>query len=225
MPTFNVMLAGCVALLGNGRRNDKIYVARFTHPHDGDKSKNDYSYGVYIDSQATGGRNYSGWVIYTNACGNYSGYSGMEHKAAEDLIKKYKRAKKISIRELVIPWKDFEPTIQHYSIEPNKLSLLSKNKAISDILSEARGHLLELFVGYLVSRNLKSFKIDVNVDRGKEEKDIVLSNDNEVKIIECKLNPQNHDLAEVIEKIEKRLARYTQKTKTCELWLWENLSP
>jgi hypothetical protein len=224
VPTFNVMLAGCVALLGDGRQNDKIYVARFTHPLGGDKSKNHYSYGIYIDSQATGGRNYSGWVIYTNACGDFSGYSGMEHDAAEDLIKKYKRAKKISIRDLVIPWKDFEPIIRPYLNTSKEVSLLSKNEAISNVLSEARGHLLELFVGYLVSRNLKNFNIHVNVDRGKEEKDIVLINEDEVKIVECKLNPQNHDLDEVIEKIEKRLAQYKQKTKTCELWFWENLS-
>ncbi len=223
IPTFNIMLAGSIALLDSDSEVKKIVVAKFTHPHTGNTVKNDYSYGIYIDSQATG-RNYCGWVVYLNACGDYSGFSGSEFKSAETLIKKYKKANKIELRELTIPIEEFEKVMAPNIKSAKELRNLSANQQVQDVLSRARGHLFELFIYWVHTTKQNDYKVHLNVDKGKSEKDIVLTKDDEVKIIECKLNPKNQNLKEVKDKLDKKLEDYSGRQVSYELWFWENVS-
>lgn len=228
IPSFNTMLAGTVAL-HNPKESEfsKVIVAKFTHPHAGYKAKNDYSYGILVDTKSAAGHYSSGWVIYQNACGDYSGFYGSEHKSSEKLIAKYLRSGKIELRELSIPLKKFTEFTDEYVLDQEQLSILEENKLVEDIIQKSRSNLFELFTYYLCTK-FYGDKYRVHFGTGKKtaegEKDIVVENDQEVIVIECKLNPQNYDMNKVVEKLEKKVASYSQPMKSGQLWCWEELS-
>lgn len=57
-----------------------------------------------------------------------------------------------------------------------------------------------------------------------KEKDVILTKNNEVILIECKLNPQNHDIKRVLSGMEEKINKYPYLKKSCQLWFWEKLS-
>ncbi|AEW01661.1 hypothetical protein A4D02_06560 [Niastella koreensis] len=225
IPSFNTMLAGTVSLHNEEVSNfKKIVIVKFIHPSSNDNNKNNYSYGILIDTQSAAGHYNSGWVIYQNACGDYSGFSGSEYKATEALIAKYKRARKIEIRVLVISLKNFQEFTDRYTKKQEQVSILDQNKLIPLIIQASRSYCFELFTYSLhVIFYKKRFSV-ISINTGKKseggEKDIILENDNEIKLIECKLNPNNQNWEEVIEKVRRKLADYPQKDKSYELWFW-----
>jgi hypothetical protein len=226
--SFNTMLAGTVALHNPSESEfKKTVVAKFTHPHNKERNENDYSYGILVDTKSAAGHYSSGWVIYLNACGDYSGFSGSEHEAAEKLIQQYKEQDKIELRELTVSLKEFTNFTDTYSKSSEEQRITDQNKLIPQIIQQAKGYAFELFVFYINSDFFgEHFKVSFNVDQNNilGEKDIVLSNENEVIIIECKLNLKNQNVHELIGKLEKKLEQYPQKTKSGELWFWENTS-
>lgn len=233
IPSFNTMLAGTVALYKPKESEfSKIIAVKFTHPHLNNDKNNDYSYGILIDTKSSAGHYSSGWVIYQNACGDYSGFSGSEYKATEELIAKYQNEEKVELRELKIPLKEFQDYTNKYILNHKQLSILEQNKLIPDIIQKSRAHLFELFTYYLCSkyygakREDKKMKIDLNSDRNTNEgeKDVVVYNDDEVILIECKLNPQSYKMEDLIKKMEIKLKKYSQKQKSCQFWFWDDLS-
>jgi hypothetical protein len=226
IPSFNTMLAGTVALHNKDSEFKKIIIARFVHPHPKETWKHDYSYGILIDAQSAAGHYYSGWVIYQNACGDYSGFSGSEHQATEKLIKEYKKAGKIILRELTIPLQKFEDFTSRRTLKREAISILDQNKLIPKIIQEARAYCFELFAFYVYSTSTfyKTHfpEISLNTDKtsGKGEKDVLLKNHDEVILVECKLNADNQNINELIDKLNARLSQYQQKEKFFHLWFW-----
>jgi len=231
IPSFNTMLAGTVAL-HNSKESpfSEIIAVKFTHPHK-NKKKNDYSYGVLIDTKSAAGHYSSGWVIYQNVCGDYSGFSGSEHQSSEKLIEKYEKEGKIKLRKLTISLKDFEKVTSQYTKTHEQLSILEKNKLIPDIIQKSKAHLFELFTYYVCSKSsfYTDFEIKLSVDKNdkgnkKGEKDVVLINDDEIILIECKLNPQSYNMEELIKKQEEKINTFPQLKKSYQFWFWERLS-
>jgi hypothetical protein len=224
-PSFNTMLAGTVALHRNRDREfDKVMVAKFTHPHPGEPRKNDYSYGILIDSMSAAGHYHSGWVIYQNTCGDYSGFSGSEHKATERLIKKYLKVDKIILRELTISLQKFKDFTRKNTLERKQTVAREDNPVVSQIIQEARSLCFEFLAYYISSVFYKDRfnKISMNKDKtsGTGELDVLLENDDEVLLIECKLNGDNQNIPELIKKLNKRVSRFPQKSKSFRLWFW-----
>ena len=227
--SFNTMLAGTVAL-HNPKVSGlpKVMVAKFIHPRSKDKNKNDYSYGILIDTKSAAGHYSSGWVIYQNVCGDYSGFSGSEHKSSEKLISKYAKQDKIELRELTITLKKFTEFTNEYVKDKKEISILEENKLVVDIIQKSRSNLFELFVYQLcVQFYGDHYHVRHSIDKKttEGEKDIVIANDREVILIECKLNPQSCNFTDVLQKLEKKVATFPQKIKSCQLWFWEDLSP
>lgn len=231
IPSFNTMLAGTVTLHKPKESEfSQIIVVKFTHPHK-NKKKNDYSYGVLIDTKSAAGHYYSGWVIYQDACGDYSGFSGSEHQSSEKLIAEYQKTAKIELRELTIPLKEFEAFTNQYTKTHEQLSILEQNKLIPDIIQKSKAHLFELFTYYVCSKSsfYTDFEIKLSVDKNdkgnnKGEKDVVLINDDEIILIECKLNPQSYNMEELIKKQEENIITFPQLKKSYQFWFWEKLS-
>lgn len=226
--SFSTALAGTVTLHSKESEFDKVLVAKFKHPRVGAEHGSDYSYGVLMDSQASAGHADSGWVIYLNVCGDYSGFSKREHSTAENLIRKYCAAEKIELRELNIPLKKFQAFVSKYVSSEREISILKQNKLIPDIIQKSRAYVFELFVYYLhVTSHGNRFKVQLNIDQKsiEGEKDIVLENDNEVILIECKLNVNTiNDLSQLAEKMRHKESIYKDKIVTSELWLWKTPS-
>lgn len=229
IPSFNTMLAGTITLhKPKNSEFSKIIAVKFIHPHSDDKEKRDYSYGILIDTMSAAGHYSSGWIIYQNACCDYSGFSGSEHKTTEKLLAHYEKKGKIELRQLTIPLKEFQAYTDQHVLDHKQLSILEQNKLIPDIIQKSRAHLFELFTYYLCTKYYENeFKIEFNSDKNSEdgEKDVVLTNSQEVILIECKLNPQSYNMAEIVQKIKKKLQKYKQQRKSCQFWFWYQLSP
>ncbi len=225
--TFNLMLAGSIELQKHGRdkEHEKVLVVKFIHPHEDNAEKRDYSYGIYVDSYATAGRNYTGWFIHSNACGDYSGFSGGEHDAAETLLKRYKKEKRVDVHELVIPLNEFTKFIAKNGRRTSQSFISERSKILEDKLAKARANLLELFVHHLCVKNLaNNYKVSWSVDKQKGEIDIRITAEGYIKIIECKVNPQNVNLQNALEKIKTKLSHYSAKDKKIEFWFWKKPS-
>lgn len=228
--SFNTMLAGTVAL-NNPKKGgfSKTIIARFTHPLIDDKQKKDYSYAILIDTASAAGHHSNGWVIYQNVCGDYSGFSGSEFRITEKLIAKYIKQNKIELRELTIPLSEFIDFTNQQVLEPKELSILEQNKLIPDILQKSRATLLELFTYYLCNIYYNS-DYKILFSDGKKtsngEKDVVLLNDknDEVILIECKLNPNSYEIPDLVAKMESKSKDYPQSKKSFQFWFWEELS-
>lgn len=237
IPAFNTMLAGTVALHKPKESEfPKVIVTKFIHPHSSKDEKNkkhDYSYGILVDTMSSAGHFSSGWIIYQNACGDYSGFSGAEFKTTEQLISKFSKEDKIELRELSIPLKKFVEFTNQFNKGNKTLSILESNELIPKIIQKAKSDLFEYFTYYVFSNAVeyKDFEVKLNVDRNLKEgdlnngeKDIVIESKNEVIIIECKLNPQNHNIKKVINDTWKKANKYEQRQKSCQLWCWFDLS-
>lgn len=228
--SFNTMLAGSVALhVPKTSEFPKIIIAKFTHPRIDSQQQNDYSYGILVDTQSASNHYSSGWVIYQNVCGDYSGFSGSEFRITEKLIAKYIRQNKIELRELTIPLLEFIDFTNQQVLEPNQISILEQYKLIPDILQKSKATLFELFTYYLCNRYYNS-DYKVLFSEGKKtssgEKDIVILNDknDEVILIECKLNPNSYNMSDLVTKMEAKSKDYPKTKKSFQFWFWEELS-
>lgn len=228
--SFNTMLAGSVALHEPTKSEfSKIIIAKFTHPRIDDQQQNDYSYGILVDTKSASNHYSSGWVIYQNVCGDYSGFSGSEFRITEKLITKYRKQNKIELRELTIPLLEFIDFTNQQVLEPNQISILEQYKLIPDILQKSKATLFELFTYYLCNRYYNS-DYKVLFSEGKKtssgEKDIVILNDknDEVILIECKLNPNSYNISDLVTKMEAKSKDYPKTKKSFQFWFWEELS-
>ena len=226
---FNTLLSGTVTLHKPSKSEfSKVLVAKFIHPHPDNKEKKDYSYGVLIDAKSAVDHYSSGWIIFINACCDYSGFSGMEHKVSEKLIANYWKKGKIELRELTIPLMELETFAKKHTLNHEQLNRLKQSNLIPDIIQKSKAYLFELFTYYLCTKYYnKEFTIEFSTDKKSTdgEKDVVLTNDHEVILIECKLNPQSYSMIEILTKLERKLQKYSQQRKTCQLWFWHELSP
>jgi hypothetical protein len=92
--TFSSLLIGTVNLKRRHGNDEKTFVVRFVHPVG--EGKNDYSYAVLIEAYGTIG-DYSGWLVFYDCCGDYSGFAGGEHRFAEETIDRYSKEKAIEV--------------------------------------------------------------------------------------------------------------------------------
>lgn len=225
VPSFNTMLAGTVTLRNNRKSAfPNTIVVKFTHPNSGNENKNNYSYGILIDSKPAVGHHICGWVIYQNVCCDYSGFSGMEYMETEKLIHKYSQQGNIELRELYIPLHKFKELTEKNTNKTKVNGWDSLNKNMNNIIQKSRSYCFELFTYSVYLQNYKSKFDTVSLNTDKKnptgERDVVLQSETEVLLIECKLNPNNYDLKKEIEKVKSKLTEYKQQKKSCAFWFW-----
>lgn len=230
IPSFNTMLAGTVALHDPDKSPfEQVIIAKFTHPHQKDKTKNDYSFGILVDSKSAAGHYSSGWVIYRDVCGDYSGFSRSELRECEHLISSYKKLNKIELRELNLSLEIFTEFTNRYTSDHKLESIIEQNKLIPDIMRKSKSRILELYTYYICSKApcYSGYVIELNQDKKGlhgGEKDIVLKRDDEVIIIECKINLQNSNIPKLIEKLSAKVSSSNVNKKSGQIWTWEKLS-
>ncbi len=84
--TFTSLLVGAVRLKEALRKNEKTYVVRFVHQVA--ENQHDYSYAILVEAFGTLS-DYSGWLVFYDCCGDYSGFSGSEHQFAEGILSRF----------------------------------------------------------------------------------------------------------------------------------------
>lgn len=193
VPAFISTFIGSVEMKRRFGIEDKVYTIRFKHP-DPEVKGNDYSYGVLIEAAGTSGlTDYSGWLIFYDCCGDYSGFAGFEHALAEVFLEKYEKGGLIEVREFELDKKQFREflagkLVLGKGIEFIKeLKLETLRKRIRDRFSESKGTLLELLLYYALSK--KAFeKIEWSYKKANIEVDVIAKKENEIWFVECK-NP------------------------------------
>jgi hypothetical protein len=249
IPSFITLLAGAVALLNNNESEfKKVMVCKFIHPTD-KKNDYEYSYGVLIDSKAAIGHYSIGWMMFYDCFGNYSGFSKREHENAEKIIKKYEEkglldlvSKEVDknvfrhyLEEYISEQNDFRKEIDLsdlniiYVPDKNDVELAEKldsirNQQKKNFISDAKGIILELMGYYIASKHKKYEKYsdkEWSIESGCGEMDIIMNNDQEALLIECKLNVNTSDAHSIISKAKNKLKhKFPDKKHTIEIWSW-----
>lgn len=227
-PSLAVMLAGTIALHDpNVSQFTPVSMVKFIHPRPKPQVGSEYSYGIYVDAQSAVGHYGSGWIIYQNACEDYSGFAGSEFRRIEKLMEDYRSRGLLEIRELEIPFSKFKEFAKPYLWDREQVSIIQRNKLILEIIQKSRASCLELFVYHAcTSFHGSKFKIRLNSDKTNDvgEKDVLLVNDKEVKLIEVKLTPDNHDIEKEITKAMAKLDDFNQDKRSVEFWFWKEPS-
>jgi len=231
VPAFSSMLAGTAELKSIFGDGGKAYICKFIHPNRG-VNGNDFSYGVLIEAFGnTGISDYSGWVLFFDCCGDYSGFSGSQHAMAEMMIDEYKKRNLIEVREIVVDKDKLKNYIADKIISEKREEILSeldnesKRTKKREIISEAKGLILELITYYILSKN-NSNSLDWDITINGDQLDVIFEANNDFTLVECKVNSNNMDLDREIKKLKEKLNRYiTNKNKKCEFWFWNHPSP
>ncbi|MGB3467447.1 MAG: hypothetical protein WBA74_19335, partial [Cyclobacteriaceae bacterium] len=201
----------------------KVIVARFRHRSE--KHKDFFSYGILVDVVSTAGYYMSGWIIFYEACSNYSGTSNALHKSAERLIAKYQQQGILEVRELTIALRKFLEFLNQCAKVPYAIKADLKISLHNEQLKASQSYALELFVyQIMVEKYRKSHTVKINAEKKSKEgeQDIVVYNHEEVILIECKLNANNYSSDSIIKGMQKKVNRYLQPVKVLQLWTWHH---
>lgn len=232
VPTFIELLVGSAETKKLFGIDEKAYVCKFIHPNR-EVNGNDYSYGVLIEAFGSSGiSDYSGWVLFYDCCGDYSGFSGSEHMMAERIIELYKNKGLTEVREMTIDKQKFKVYLADRIAEDKKeeifeeLEEISTKRAKADVLGEIKGIVLELLTYYTLTKGYPNDIVDWSVKKDGGELDIFLETAIELIVIECKTDLNTRNLTECIKKLERKVKNYkTSKPKRGEFWFWERPHP
>lgn len=228
---FNMMLAGSIALTRRSQEFKQPIVCKFTHPIG--EGCNTYTYGILVDTKSAAENYHYGWVLYYNCCNDFSGFSSSEHGAAEKLINRYRRQKKIELRELEIPEKKFANFISHYLHRDSDVSLEEHSRIKNSLLETAiknqktwldiKGLLLEWIAYYVYRNKTESTDVKLNIEKKTGEIDVLVQTKTSIKLIECKVTPDNYDLLDEIKKLLKKAEKKSKELRkpyAAEFWFW-----
>lgn len=238
---FITSLVGTVTLSDSitEKELEIVKVRKFIHPCG--QGKNDYSYAVLIDTYAAVGHYHSGWQLYFDCCGDYSGFSGSEFRKVEALIHEFEEKGKVESKELVVSkdllrkyMANFIGEKEGFSIDQIKIieeeiknkSEYKKSKS-DDVIGKAKAVILELLMCYVLSKKNNIRDVSWSISKSKGEIDIILKSSERVKIIECKVSPNNCDLNKEYQKLLNKLSNieYSEfPNRECEFWFWNKPS-
>lgn len=237
--TFVTLLRGSIHnLTVKDKEIMKALVCKFVHPREHPDGGNDYSYGVLIDTKAASGHYGSDWLIFYDCTGDYSGSAGAEYARTEKIIGQFVKQGKLEVREKKVNHDEFRKYISLYARESSrklgkeniesqdelqqKLEESAEVKQLNILVSDAQGLLLELLSYHSVTKNpdfLRFNDIKWNYDVPAGQIDIILQNETEAHIVECKLSPRTLDLRFEIEKLRRKITE-TGKIGDFEFWFW-----
>jgi hypothetical protein len=94
-------MTGAVELRRHLGNQEPLLVMRVKHPAGG-PDRHDYSYGVLLEVSGSVFSDYSGWLLFYDCCGDYSGFAGSQFAFAEQEIARQLAAKTIEVHEEVL---------------------------------------------------------------------------------------------------------------------------
>jgi hypothetical protein len=231
VPAFVALMAGAVELKSKYANGERAIICKFTHP--GNSNKNEYSYGVLIETGgSTGFTDYSGWVLSYDCCNDFTGFAGSGHQGAEDLIQEYASKDLIYIRQMNIDKKDFEKFLAENTTAGKKKDIFTLKNEIAETkrtyqaaIDESKG-LLHEFISYYTISKRKDSSVDWNIRINGDQLDITCENADSYLIVECKVSSKTMDLESEIKKLKRKLiALDTKKRKIGQFWFYNQPSP
>ncbi len=222
-PTILSLFVGNIHIRREYEIEDKLLVIKFIHPNN---MGHDYSYGILIESRGSIA-DYSGWIIFLDCCGDYSGFNFSLYNLIEQHLDKY--WDEIEITEYEISKEEFRKYLMSKSPLKSKLELwraLTMHPSFERLLLEdIKGAFLEMLVYYM-----ESFDNDKRVVWRQKinglEHDILIEDEKQIKIIECKTELSNYDLGTEIEKLKNKIKKYpSEKRKIGFFYTWHPIRP
>lgn len=221
---FMIVLDGAVRW--RERFNDSSPVQVLKIPHQVGENQHNYSYGVLIESRGTFGSDWSGWMMFFDICGDYSGFSGQEHAYIESLIKVHLDNNDIMLRSLEIGQDKLDNYLSKSSTERRIGQITNEHKKREEILKEARGMIVELLVYYLQTQ-IEGQGVQWGFENRKDgDIDIIIETKKIIKFVECKLNPSSCNMDDELKKIRNKSKSYSSTLKKkIEFWFWFEPDP
>lgn len=225
--TFISLLVGAVEMRRNLSNPEKVSVIRLIHPAGGPE-RHDYSYGILLEAYGSMGiTDYSGWLLFYDCCGDYSGFAGSEHARAESFIQRYEDAGKIVVIEQTIDKKAFLRLMKDSLLSATK-DVIFRSIEARDLLTKAnsslgpaRGLLLEAICHYIFGRTLsaENTRTEWAWEVGGREIDIVIQDGNDVTIVECeKPSLRSDDASAVVQELRHKASLFTKNANSVEQW-------
>lgn len=192
--TFCTLLAGAADLRRESASEspDPMRVVRLKHPAV-QSGKFDYSYGLLLGAFGSLGlSDYSGWLLFYDCCGDYSGFAGSEHQMAERFIGRYQEQSVVNVSEYVIGKDKFLDLMKDNLLSETKEVIFNARdtanrlEAATNKLSTARGMLVELVTQYLHSQFKATSNSEWSVPVANGEIDVLVRDPNGIVMVECR---------------------------------------
>jgi len=245
---FISVLNGAVVFRQRIGNSDRVLVMRVKHPARGTirgRLKFDYSYGILMEGHGSFGiSDYSGWLLFFDCCGDYSGFAGSQYAMAEKEIVQHRNQKTIEVHEITVVKDKFLKLMQTKLLSTTKdvmqeaIQTRSDLRSVENRLGAACGILLELLgMRHYYRTSLEPERIEWSYERLDQEIDLIAGNDDSVTFVECK-KPGISDPIEQVKKLKDKVSvlwgseefekewRITSKTKKVFVFAtWERPQP
>ncbi|MGB6873001.1 MAG: hypothetical protein WBE46_02470 [Dehalococcoidia bacterium] len=222
--TFISLLSGTVVLRQRVGNSDPLLVMRIKHPAGG-ADRHDYSYGILLETHGSFGiSDYSGWLLFYDCCGDYSGFAGSQYAMAEQEIQEHLNQKVIEIHEVTIPKDNLLNLMRGKLLSTTKDVMIAAEQTRSDLrlaenkLGAARGLLLELLgMRHYYAASNGTVRIEWAYERLGQEIDLLIGTGTSLIFVECK-KPEIDNPVEQVDKLKKKAATLLSSTEFNTEW-------
>ncbi|MFC2044670.1 hypothetical protein ACFLT8_05730 [Chloroflexota bacterium] len=194
---FISVLNGAVVFRQRIGNSDRVLVMRVKHPAGGTirgRPKFDYSYGVLMEGHGSFGiSDYSGWLLFYDCCGDYSGFAGSQYAMAEQEIQQHLKQKTIEVHETTIEKDTFLKLMKAKLLSTTKdvmheaIQTRSNLRSVENRLGAACGLLLELLgMRHYYRTSSEPARIEWSYERLGQEIDLIVGTDDSITFVECK---------------------------------------
>ena len=206
--TFVALLNGAVVFRRRVGNHDPVLIMRVKHPAGG-AGRHDYSYGLLLEAHGTVS-DYSGWLLFYDCCGDYSGFAGSQHALAEQEIKEHLEQKTIEIQEVTITKSKLLEVMHGNLLSTTKDVMLASEQTQSKLrdtenkLGAARGLLVELLgMRHYYSAPPGAIKVEWAYERLGQEIDVLVRTKQSLIFVECK-KPAITDPLQQVDKLKRK---------------------
>ena len=218
-PTLERIIIGSCEASKKFSDSYRIKMIKFIHQNE---IGNDYSYGVLIESYGTFFSDFSGWLIFYDVCGDYSGFSGSEYVQIEHYINYYKKRNLIEIKDIHLSFKEFKKYMKLN--DGNKRGIVKDDKLfrvkvrkLSGLFQNSKGIMLEL-LSYIHIKATKIEKIDFDLTLYDSQIDIVYKIKNEIHFVECKTSIPTINKEKESKKIKEKSKLFIKNKEFSRNW-------
>ena len=216
--TFISLLNGTVVLRQRVGNSDPLLVMRVKHPVGGAES-HDYSYGILLEARSSFGiSDYSGWLLFYDCCGDYSGFAGSQYAMAEQEVQEHLNQKVIEVHEVTIPKDSLLNLMRSKDVMLAAEQTRSELSSAKNKLGAARGLLLELLgMRHYYAASNGTVRIEWAYERLGQEIDLLIGTGPSLIFVECK-KPEIDNPVEQVDKLKKKAAILLSSTEFNTEW-------
>lgn len=212
---FVSVLNGVIVFRERFGNPDLVLVMRIKHPAGGTirgRPKLDYSYGVLMEGRGSFGiGDYSGWLLFYDCCGDYSGFAGSQYAMAEKEIMQHLKQKTIEVHEITVEKDEFLKLMQAKLLSTTKdvmqeaIQTRSNLRSVENRLGASCGLLVELLgMRHYYRTSPGSARIEWSYERLGQEIDLIVGTDEFMTFVECK-KPGISDPVDQVKKLRDKV--------------------